>query len=720
MSSSARHTRRPGLAQGNELPEAQVTPTTRRVLRSENATETSSYRYSDDDEDDLEESPVTRRPRGRLALLSPEPSSGSEWNTSDDESEADEPLVNSDDEHFQQHDLNNMDQYLEDEMTDLLHLDAELPSGSQSKGPAKGHAQRHPNAPKISKLQEKIARKREAGLNVTDSGRKRGVTQMKNGQLEYLLKGEWVKAIHHAKIREYLLKFTDEMGQYAIEPCEGADPWDRTAFHPDHAEVRLSPREVRPDCLFQWTVPDSLEDSMPEPRLWYHYGHLVLDVDDRPVRTFKELPLTLSGQCEGLRMEFYRRMNPRIGGPDLRARMPDRSRCGPRAIAKRMKGPALANRMARDRYKIGLRAMYARNESLTKEMAMFELIPPHIQREIVRTNSTRCFRDLTLLEFQYIEGTNKGTEKSLNKASTRRLTDLERRDRVAKQQKYLKKGSLTTYPVIPEIMRQRSDWYGPGRRLRKAAASGSKVARRQTPALDDAEVEEGLEEEDYDQEEPMLAIPDQAEEQSEVSDLPPRGPLRKRRRISVGEEERRTAILAQAENRLGSWGDNSPAPATHRRMPSTRIEHAEGESFRGLHTDFEGYRGRPFDHFTREYGTNSSVARRPQPTFRQDSYWPQIHERQIGEQAPSPALYAAAPDGFAARSSPISPFTRFNNTTAGLGVPGNRLGGRDPMQELTGTAQTPQVALEDTSVEQTSELFGEDDMIDWDRYERAQ
>lgn len=108
----------------------------------------------------------------------------------------------------------------------------------------------------------------------------------------------------------------------------------------------------------------------------YHYGCLVLDIDNRPVRVFKELPLTLSGQCEGLRMEMYRRTNPLISGPDLRARMPDVSRCGPTRAVKTMKMPALANRMARERYKIGLRAMYSRKESLTKEKAMIEMIPP--------------------------------------------------------------------------------------------------------------------------------------------------------------------------------------------------------------------------------------------------------------------------------------------------------------------------------------------------------
>lgn len=123
--------------------------------------------------------------------------------------------------------------------------------------------------------------------------------------------------------------------------------------------LHSSPSKVQADC-----------------EIGYHYGHLVLDIDDRPVREFKELPLTLSGQCEGLRMEFYRRTNPRISGPDFRARMPDRSRCTSRATAKKVKGPALANRMARDRYKIGLRAMYSRNETITKEMAMLAIIPP--------------------------------------------------------------------------------------------------------------------------------------------------------------------------------------------------------------------------------------------------------------------------------------------------------------------------------------------------------
>ncbi|KAL9579087.1 MAG: hypothetical protein Q9212_005309 [Teloschistes hypoglaucus] len=712
MSPSTQGTRRPGLTRGIELQEEQVTRTSRRSLRSANAGETSDYRDADNDDDEGEESPIRSRPRVPLALLSPEPSSGSEWNLSDDVSEADKPLVNSDhenvqqDENVHQDDLNDRDEDLEDELADLLHDDDdddddEPSRGSQSKPRAKGQTPRHPNAPKISKLQEKLTRKRKAGLNVTDSGRKRGETRIQNGQLQYLLEGEWVKAVHHTNIREYLLRFTDTMGEYAAEPSKGADPWDRTAFQPDHADIQLFPREARPDCLFQWNVPDTLEDSMPEPKLWYHYGHLVLDIDDRPVRAFKELPLTLSGQCEGLRMEFYRRTNPRISGPDFRARMPDRSRCGPRATSKKMKGPALANRMARDRYKIGLRAMYSRNETITKEMAMFEIIPPHIQQEIV----------------------HKGTEKSLNKASTRRVTSPERRDRAAKQEKSLLKGKLVTYPVMPELLEQASNRYAPGRRWRKAAASTSNITWPEPSALDYQEAEEGLREEDYDQEESMLATPGRVEEECEESDLPSRGPPRKRRRVSAGEEEeRRTAILAHRDNRLGSWVGNSPAPATHHQMPSTRFEHAEEESSGGFHTNFEGYRDGPFDDSTQGYGMYSSAARQPEepPSHQNFSYWPQIPEAHTGQQAPPLELSEMPSHGFATGEPLVNPFDSFNDTIAELGVSDRQLRGASPMQDLTWTAQTPQMALDDTSVEQSSGLFGEEDMIDWDAYVASQ
>ncbi|KAL8684360.1 MAG: hypothetical protein Q9218_008321, partial [Villophora microphyllina] len=324
--------------------------TTRRGLRSENQHDSPehgiSYREVDEDEDedgdeeDLEDRPIHRRPRGRLTVNAPEETSGSDWTPSDEEAEADEPLGDLDDDededenvpHASGHKSQDFKGESDDEMADPQHEDdsSEEPA-TGSKRKRQSQTERHPDAPKVSKLQMKVQAKKKAGLNVTSTGRKKGEIREHNGQLQYLHEGEWVKAVHHNNIREHLLKYTDGLGEYEVEPARGYDRWDRTAFHPDHASVRFEPREVRPDCLFIWSLPDELEDSMPAPGIWFHYGYIVLDLDDRPVRTFKELPLTLSGQIEGLRMEFYRRTNPRITGPDLRARMPDITKKGPKA-----------------------------------------------------------------------------------------------------------------------------------------------------------------------------------------------------------------------------------------------------------------------------------------------------------------------------------------------------------------------------------------------------
>lgn len=343
------------------------------------------------------------------------------------------------------------------------------------------------------------------------------------------------------------------------------------------------------------------------------------------------------------------------------------------------------------------------------------------------------------------------------------MTSAERRDRIAKQQKYLLKGKVVTYPVMPETLEQTSTRYAPGRRWRQAAVSTSNIARPGPSALYDQEAEVGLKEEDYDQEEFMLATPDRFEEEREVLDLPRIGRPRKRRRVSPGEEEkRRAAILAHRDNRLGSWVHNSPAPATHRQMPSANIGHANEESFAWFHTDLDGYGDRSFDHSTQGYGDYSSAAHQPQTPFDQNfSYLPQIPEPQVGQrapplelsvmpsdglatgdslvnpfsgfndtisglgvaesqQAPSSELSAMPSYGLATGDSPANPFGLFNDTTAELGVPDRQLGGASPMQDLTWTEPMPQMELDDMIVEQPSGLFGEEDLIDWDAYEAPQ
>ncbi|KAL9014487.1 MAG: hypothetical protein Q9173_000867 [Seirophora scorigena] len=371
---------------------------------------------------------------------------------------------------------------------------------------------RDPNAPTLSKLQRKRQEYSEKGIQLDSNGTKRGVTRGDSDNLEYLDRGIWVPAVFHHEIRGTLLETTDYLGKYDEEPASGVDPLDRTAFKMDHRLVKLTTRELRPSVLLQWNQTEEPPKRMPDR--WYHQQRLVLDVDNRPILKWLELPLTISGQCEGLRMEFYKRLNPSISMNDLKARMPPTTCRRGGLKATEVKTPALANRMTRDRCRTVLKAWQARQGSRHIETRILQIMPQEIQRTILQTNSTRCFRDLTSEELEFVEAANRGTLENLAKAGTRLLDEETRRERAERkaQRKTGKKGAgVKIHEVIPEALEERPalvsrSWGTAGvpstrqmnaseGRKRSASSMPDASAKRQKPSLLTATDTDGSKEE---------------------------------------------------------------------------------------------------------------------------------------------------------------------------------------------------------------------------------
>ncbi|KAL8728050.1 MAG: hypothetical protein Q9166_005650 [cf. Caloplaca sp. 2 TL-2023] len=317
--------------------------------------------------------------------------------------------------------------------------------------------QRHPDAAAISGLALKKKDKAKDGIELDDRGIRKGLTRRNGRQLEYSHHGNWIKAVFHYRIRGKLLRIADAKGQYEEEPERGLSRWDRTAFKADQKCWHLKQRPRRPECLFLWEDPGKLPTY--EPSYWYDEGRIVLGLDRHPVKMWRELPLTISGQCEGLRMEAFRRLNGSITVRDIMARMPKLTSKGSKLVYKNIKVAMLANRCTRDRCRIGIKAWNPRDGSRVKERRMLEMIPFDIQKRIVDENSTRCFRDLTDAEVAYIDVGNKGTAASLKKAGPRMLTDEERQKRLGKKQNQVKNSkknldleSLLSHPVLEKAI----------------------------------------------------------------------------------------------------------------------------------------------------------------------------------------------------------------------------------------------------------------------------
>ncbi|KAL8685791.1 MAG: hypothetical protein Q9218_007541 [Villophora microphyllina] len=470
--------------------------------------------------------------------------------------------------------------------------------------------------------------------------------------------------------------------------------------------------------------------------------------------------------------------------------MPDITKKGPKAVEKTMKGPALANRMARDRYKIGLKAMYERSESKEKERSLLKMIPPEIQREIVRTNSTRCFRDLTALEYQFIDLTNKGTDKSLRKASTRRVTDAERLARLETQKKYQKKGNVVIYEIIPEILEKESKRYGPGRLTRKASTALSMAASPAVAGLDsDEEGNYGLEESQE---------PDSPKHPASSPQVLPW----KRQKASTQEAEVRSeAIMVAGANRLGSSYGHARAPVIQggrqwdeviidtrhqealstlqwngRRLEDNTHNDGSGSNSQLLAPRFQGYDPSAFTPAEQQYSRNQARSypqrgnpltpdpftpneqqypRDQAPTYpRRCGYVPyearqdrssnlfQTHTYSLDQPSSSmpgmrgsgmpanPRMFGSARQDRSGNAFQ-NPGYGFNQSfssmpgTHGPSIPANpRMSGyqhHQPAQRFTAIEPVQQtLAEEDDSLVESSVLFGEDDMIDWDAFEAEQ
>lgn len=166
-----------------------------------------------------------------------------------------------------------------------------LREGRRQAKAGKAPPKRHPNAPRISKLQKKIQDAKAMGVDLDENGVRKGRVRHTTNGLEYFSEGEWTPACYHTDIRQKLLELTDDMGSYVKEPHRGWDELDRTAFEESQKDWVFSDRRRRPDVLFLWEDPGYYPDYDPE--FWYDLGRIVLDTKNHPLKLVSHpLPVT--------------------------------------------------------------------------------------------------------------------------------------------------------------------------------------------------------------------------------------------------------------------------------------------------------------------------------------------------------------------------------------------------------------------------------------------
>ncbi|KAL9044810.1 MAG: hypothetical protein Q9214_002080 [Letrouitia sp. 1 TL-2023] len=220
-------------------------------------------------------------------------------------------------------------------------------------------------------------------------------------------------------------------GQYLYAPVRGAHDLDQTAFHPPDRELDLVARERRPAILHQWhAVGDT--PAFKHPGFMMVVNAIVLDHADHPVRNWPELPKAISGQCEGLRMEYWKRVNRHITVNDIRARMPSMTSGRTDLKLRELVTSSFGNRMDRARAKGACIAWNRREGTMVKETQMLKLMSPDVRLRVLETNSTAHWRDLKNQEVKRILEANKGKATSMKRASWRALSPTTRAQREAK------------------------------------------------------------------------------------------------------------------------------------------------------------------------------------------------------------------------------------------------------------------------------------------------
>ncbi|KAL8805663.1 MAG: hypothetical protein Q9182_001807 [Xanthomendoza sp. 2 TL-2023] len=294
-----------------------------------------------------------------------------------------------------------------------------------------------------------------------DSEKEKGkIHQDIEGNLFVELNGKWEPAVYHHERRHGLLAREAQKGLYS----QGMHPDDKTAFHEDYADIDMRVRERRPHLLYQWDPPQK------EPR-YNHPGYmrdsadnkLLLDLNGHVILDWPELPKTISGQVEGLWLEYWWRLNRHISTENMLARCPRMTQKGPKTQNRPLPGiSAYGNRRERDRLLIGTRAWEEKEGSSLIKSRMKEVMPNRVLAELAQHGTTRTWRDLKNNEINAICHVNKGQGTAQARAGDRKLSQEEKAGVDQKKDPMLEKvfSSLLQEKLEQDVQDQATGYIG--------------------------------------------------------------------------------------------------------------------------------------------------------------------------------------------------------------------------------------------------------------------
>lgn len=240
----------------------------------------------------------------------------------------------------------------------------------------------------------------------------------------------WRPAVYHHELRHKYAVQQNLFDRFDVARAMGNDHYDVTTFLELWRHWRPSRKDgwqgVQADVLYRF---ERDEYPIPNytPECLMDEGRIVLDLDNHPVKDWRELPLCLSSALEGSDIETVRRINPGITLLDIRARMPKSTLTGPKKdrFTPLFGLTALGNRTVRFRERNACPSWLERTGSDRLKDFVWSLMSQQ-QRN---ANSTQGLGMLTELQLAEFKEQTKG--KFLERAGSRALPDEEREKRHA-------------------------------------------------------------------------------------------------------------------------------------------------------------------------------------------------------------------------------------------------------------------------------------------------
>lgn len=222
--------------------------------------------------------------------------------------------------------------------------------------------------------------------------------------------GKLQRAINHEHIRSQLLQQAEASHSWVHPQPDGHAPDDRTApvaYPPDQLGWGFHDRSCYPPINFVLHQQDYRHPNYEVGYLQFN-GLLVLDLEDKPVKGFHHIPLTVSSRIPGGHIEALLRLDDRATYADIRARMPPRVMSiinGQSTWRPVKKLGALSTAAARYREEAGCLVWHDRMGS----SVLNDYILANLPEELKLNNTTRGWRNLTEAEIAAIRAPAIGT-----------------------------------------------------------------------------------------------------------------------------------------------------------------------------------------------------------------------------------------------------------------------------------------------------------------------